>query len=63
MSRSSKPTSRSPTAVACAATRLTAPPITHPLSMESGEVTDPTSDAMVSITGSERSDSRCDRQW
>ena len=38
ISRSSKPTSRAPTAVASGGTRLAAPPIAQPLSSDNGEV-------------------------
>ena len=62
MRRSSKPTSRSPTAVAAGATRLAAPPIAQPLSRENGEVADSTSATIRSITASESVGRRWDFQ-
>ena len=60
---SSKPTSRSPTAVASGSTRLTAPPIAQPPIWEKGDgdaICDPST--ITSMTSSESSGMRCDFQ-
>ena len=58
----SNPFSRSPTAVASGATRLTAPPIAQPLIWENGDVIAATASMKTSITPSESAGSRCDFQ-
>jgi hypothetical protein len=62
MMLSSKPTSRSPTAVASGSTRPAAPPTAQPLSCESGEVIVSTRETSSSIAASVSSGSRCDFQ-